>query len=318
MNKSTIGVILTLLFVLLESTQFVYFGGLFQKMNSFLFGFLVFGITILVFVGWTLLFNRDQFYCALKLPRQLLAVNIGAVVTFTAYLTSVQLVEPAITYTISAGSMPITAYVLYRLGIREGEQMRNRLEAIGNSLIFLSIIFLAIITVAGFTGFVRGDWLVGLTGVVLAILDGIFFTLILVYSQRLSKVGVGPGAVLGLRLPLYVIVTGCLVMTGSEQSDALPVSDVMIYVAIGFMLTIPPLYLLQRAVSMISTLTLSALTALGPFVIFGLQLVEGRIEYRDMTLIGLSVYFAGALFASIGAVRGTTETTKHDPVEDLG
>jgi len=246
-----------------------------------------------------------------------LAVNIGAVVTFSAYLTSVQLVEPAITYTISAGSMPITALVLYRLGIREGEPMRNRLEAIGNSLIFLSIIFLAIVTVAGLTGFVRGGWLVGLTGVLLAILDGIFFTLILVYSQRLSNAGVGPAAVLGLRLPLYVVVTGCLVFTGTEQSNELSISDVMIYVLIGFMLTIPPLYLLQRAVSMISTLTLSALTALGPFVIFGLQLVEGRIEYRDMTLVGLSVYLAGALIAAIGAVRGTTESTKHNPVIDL-
>ncbi len=85
MNKSTIGVILTLLFVLLESTQFVYFGGLFQKMSSFLFGFLVFGLIVILFVGWTVLFNRRQLEITLQQPRLLLAVNAGAVVTFTAY-----------------------------------------------------------------------------------------------------------------------------------------------------------------------------------------------------------------------------------------
>ena len=131
MKKSTQGLILTLVFVVLESTQFVYFGGLFQKMNSFLFGFLVFALTIIFCLGWTVVVNPDQLQKALSLPKQLLAINLGAVVTFTAYLISVQLLEPAITYTISAGTMPITAYVLYRLGLREGEPMRNQVEATG-------------------------------------------------------------------------------------------------------------------------------------------------------------------------------------------
>lgn len=316
MNKSTLGIILTLLFVLLESTQFVYFGGLFQKMSSFQFGFLVFGITVLIFVGWTFLFNRNQFDSALAQPRQLLAVNIGAVVTFTAYLTSVQLLEPAIAYTISAGTMPVTAYVLHRLGIREGEAMRNRSEAIGNITIFISILFLAVVTVSGLTGFVRGDWLTGLTGVLLAVIDGVFFTLILVYSQRLSQSGVGPAAVLGMRLPLYVLVTGGIAYMETGQNYNLEASEVMTYVVIGFILTIPPLYLLQKAVSMISTLTLSALTALGPFVIFGLQIIEGRIAYKEATIIGLSIYFIGALLSAIGAVRGSAEAEKLKSTED--
>ncbi len=43
MNRTLSGVVLTLVFVVLESTQFVYFGGLFQRMSSFHFGALVFG-----------------------------------------------------------------------------------------------------------------------------------------------------------------------------------------------------------------------------------------------------------------------------------
>ncbi len=306
MNKATIGALFALIFVVLESAQFVFFGGLFQKMDSFLFGFLIFGMTVFFFVGWTIVFHPDQFRTALSLPKQLLAVNLGAVITFTAYLLSVQLLEPAITYTISSGVMPITAYVLYRLGLREGEPMRNRFEAVGNLLIFLSIIFLTVITVTGFSGFVRGDQHIAIIGILLAIIDGVFFTLILVYSQRLNKAGVGPSAVLGLRLPLYVIVTGMIAFSGSRASPILGGSEIALYVLTGFCLTIPPLYFLQKAIPMLSTLTLSAITALGPFVIFCLQLVEGRVDYSLMTLTGLTIYITGAILSATGAVKAST------------
>lgn len=309
MTKAAAGLVFALTFVLLEATQFVYFGGLFQKMDSFLFGFLVFGLTVIVFVGWTMLSNPDQVRKAVAMPKQLLAVNLGAVITFTAYLISVQLLEPAITYTISAGTMPITAYVLYRMGLREGRDMRNRSELIGNFVIFGSIVFLAAITVAGYSGFVRGDRSVAVYGVLLAVVDGVFFTLILVYSQRLNRAGVGPGAVLGLRLPLYVLVTGMIAYSGFgyDQSEHLGVTRIAVYVAIGFLLIIPPLFFLQKAVSMLPALTISALTALGPSVIFFLQLIEGRVDYSSVTMVGLAVYMAGAVLSAAGAVRATND-----------
>ena len=310
MNKTTLGLIFTFIFVILESTQFVYFGGLFQKINSFLFGFLVFGLIIITCLGWTLVVNPAQLKKAISLPRQLLTINLGAVITFTAFLISVQLLEPAITYTISAGTMPVTAYILYRLGFTEGEPMRNTAEACGNILIFCSIIFLAVITVMGLSGFVRGDHSNALIGIILAVIDGIFFTLILVYSQRLNKAGVGAGAVLGLRLPLYVLVTGVIAYSGYgfNPSEILGVGQIAIYVIIGFCLTIPPLYFLQKAITLLPTLTISALTALGPFVIFGLQLIEGRIDYSAITMQGLGIYVVGAFLSALGAVKATTQS----------
>lgn len=310
MNKSTLGLLFALAFVLLESTQFVYFGGLFQKMNSFQFGFLVFFSIVGLFVGWAAIFSPGQLRNALGMRRELIAVNVGAVVTFSAYLLSVQLIEPAIAYTVSAGTMPISAYLLYRFGIREGENMRNRSEAIGNALIFVSILFLALITMSGWSGFVRGDRSIAVLGILLAVVDGVFFTLILIYSQRLNRNGVGPSAVLGIRLPLYVMVTGGLYFSGmGYQPDTdLTSSQVAFYVAVGFLLLVPPLYFFQKAVSLLSTLTVSALTALGPFVIFMLQLAEGRVDYSVMTLIGLAIYILGAILSAFGAVKATTSS----------
>jgi len=55
-------------------------------------------------------------------------------------------------------------------------------------------------------------------------------------------------------------------------------------------------------------MTIGALTALGPFVIFGLQMIEGRVAYSLATLIGLVVYFAGAMLAALGAVKATVQS----------
>jgi len=307
MNKAILGVILALVFVSLESMQFVYFGGLFQRMSSFHFGFLVFGLMAVGFIGWTAIENPGQLRSAISNPAPLIGVNLCAALTLAAYLTSVQLVEPAITYTISAGVMPITAYILHKCGVREGEAMRNKLEAAGNFVLFCGIVLLTVIAVSGKSGFVRGDWTVAATGVALAIADGVFFTWVLVYSHRLNNVGVGPGAVLGLRLPLYVAVAGGCFAVEVDQKATLEASEIGLYVFIGLILTIPPLYALQKAVAFISTLTISALTALGPFFIFGLQMIEGRVEYSQATLMGLSVCFAGALFSAFGAVKAASQ-----------
>jgi len=305
MKPAALGLVFTLLFVILEAGQFVYFGSIFQKIDSFVLGFFVFGLTAILFIGWTTIFRSTQLKKALVLPKQLFLINLGAIITFTAYLLSVQLIEPAIVYTISAGTMPITAFVLHKLGAREGGGMRNLAETTGGILIFCSIVFLAIITLSGYSGFVRGDTTTAWIGILLAIIDGVFFTLILVYSQRLNQAGVGAEAVLGLRLPLYVLVTGLIVVTGNQTSQTLSSIEISVYVAIGFLLTIPPLYFLQKAASLLPTLTISALTALGPLVIFALQNIEARVAYSAMTITGLTIYVAGALLLAIGAVKAT-------------
>ena len=306
MNKAVLGVLLALVFVTLESAQFVFFGGLFQRMSAFQFGFLVFGLITVFFVALTAWRDPQQLRNARAQPGTLFAVNAMAALAFTAYLMSVQLVEPAITYTISSGVMPITAWVLHRLGVSKGDELNHWMEKFGMLLVLVGIVFLSAITIGGYSGFVRGDETVALAGVLLAIADGIFFTLVLVFSRRLNDGGVGAAAVLGLRLPLYVGIAGLCMIYQVDYKEPLSASETAFYVLVGLLLTVPPLYTLQKAVSLVSTLTVSALTALGPFIIFLLQWFEGRVEYSSATLIGLTIYFAGALFCAFGAVRTAT------------
>ncbi len=308
MNSAIVGIILTLVFVTLEATQFVYFGGLFQRMSSFHFGALVFGAMIVLFVGGTAIRDPQVLRTAWNNPRPVIAVNLCVVFALCAYLLSVQLVEPAVTYAISSAAMPVTTYVLFRLGVREGEGMRNTAEALGTFGLFLSILYLGYITVSGQSGFVRGGGALAASGgAALAIVDGVLFTWVLVISQRLNNVGIGPGAVLGLRLPLYVLAAGMLTVAGVDARAPVPLSEIAAFVLLGLVLTVPPLYALQKAISMVSTLTISSLTALGPFVIFALQIIEGRVEYSQATLLGLALYSVASLMSAIGAVRAATQ-----------
>lgn len=305
MKPALFGLLWALAFVVLESTQFVFFGGMFQRISSFLFGFLVFGIIAVGFIGWAAVKVPGQLKTALAKPAPLIAANVAVVFAVGAYLLSVQLIEPAVTYTISGGVMPLTAYVAYRCGVREGEPMRNGMEAMGNSMLLIGVVYLGVVTIFGWSGFVRGDAGIAALGVLLAVIDGVMFTWVLIYCQRLDRAGVGPGAVFGLRFPLYVMFAGGFAALGFDAKEALPAEDVAVMVAIGLALTVPPLYALQRAIASVSTLTIGTLTALGPFVIFALQMMEGRVDYSPATLVGLMVYFVGALFAAFGAVNAT-------------
>ena len=305
MNKAAAGVAWGLAFVIIESIQFVFFGGLFQRMSSFEFGFLVFGIASITFIGWTALNSPGELQAAFARPGTLITINVLACIAVAAYLLSVQMIEPAVSYTIGSGTMPLTAYLAYRFGMAEGGAMRNRTEALGNIILFASIAYLAFATISGWTGFVRGGPAAAAAGVLCAVADGIMFTLLLIHCQRLNRAGVGPGAVFGLRFPLYVLAVGGLALAGVDQRAPLPASEIVFIIAAGLALTVPPLDALQRAVASVATMTISVLAALGPFVIFVLQIFEGRVDYSTATLFGLTVYFAGALLAAAGALQAT-------------
>ncbi len=305
MSGPLLGILLTLLFVGLEAVQFVYFGGLFQNVNPFFFGALVFGVTVVLLWTWAAVFRRNELSAARHNLPLIIRVNIAAAAASGAYLASVALVEPAVVYTISAGTMPLVMWVFHHRGVPEAEAPRNRIETLGCLLLLFSIAYLCVITITGFSGFVRGGVGAGVLGILLALTDGTAFALVLIYSKRLDIAGISAGVILGLRMILYVIIAAAVsavVVTPAEMMDS---SALVIMVAIGLIVTIPPLYAFQKAVTLISALTLSVLTTLGPFAIFGLQMLEGRVEYSSATLVGLCVYSAGALLAALGAMSGT-------------
>lgn len=303
MTPGSAGVVWALAFVLIESIQFVFFGNVFQRMSSFQFGFIVFAVTTIAFVGWSAIRRPAELNRACAQPRLLLAINVTATLSWVLFLLAVQIIEPAVAYTLGAAAMPLAALAFVRLGLSPGTGLRNPVELSGFALILLGVAYLGVVTIGGWSGFVRGGPAAAAVGVAMALTEGVLFTWLLVLCQRLDRKGVGASVVFGLRFPLYVFTSGALCALGFDAKAPLGWGETAVIAALGLLLIVPPLYALQRAVALVSTLTISVLTALGPFVIFLLQAVEGRVEQSPATLIGLAIFFTGSLAAAFGAVR---------------
>ena len=171
---------------------------------------------------------------------------------------------------------------------------------------------LAAITVFGFSGFVRGGWLAALAGVGLSAFSGGCTAFVILYSVRLNGRGVGPLAQFGLRFVLYTLLALMAFLIGMDDKGVrTPASDLAWIVVIGLVVIAFPLYLVQKAVPLIHASVIAAITALGPAMVFLMQLFDGRVHYSMATLAGLAIYIVGALMAVYGATRSSDVASPH-------
>lgn len=293
-----------LVFVSLEAFQAVYLGAVFQKVDSFLVGAWVFGISVVGCTVMTAIFRPDELAVSLRAWRIVLALNLFAAVTWCTYFLAVQLIEPAIVFTIFSGMVPMGTVLAKLIGLPEASSFRRKSVDLGNILIFLAILFLAAITVLGFSGFVRGGWLMAVAGVVLSALSGTCTAFVILFSVRLNGHGVGPLAQFGFRFLLYTCLALIAFAAGlDDKGDHTVAADLALVVLIGLAVIAFPLYLVQRAIPLLQASVIAAMTALGPVMVFLMQLMESRVDYSGATLVGVSIYMAGALLAVFGATR---------------
>ena len=117
--------------------------------------------------------------------------------------------------------------------------------------------------------------------------------------------GLGPTAQFAARFVLYVVIAGVLALMGVDAKGPVSMPELSLVFLVGLAVIAIPIYASQRAVSLISAKTLAVATATGPLIVFGLQMIEGRIGFAPATLFGLVVYCSSALMiAGIGAWSG--------------
>ena len=108
-------------FVFLDAVQAVFLGGTLQRMDGFLMGLLVFGPSALVVGLWSGRRDPAQIAIALANSRALIVLNLATAGGWVFYFASVQLVEPAVAFTLFTGIIPLTALVAGRFGVVEAE-----------------------------------------------------------------------------------------------------------------------------------------------------------------------------------------------------
>ncbi|MEL7113183.1 MAG: DMT family transporter [Pseudomonadota bacterium] len=303
MNNAALGLIWAFTFVILEAAQAVFFGGVFQDYDSYLIGAAVFGFTALGALTWTGFRAADELRTAWANGAALLGLNLSTAFVWIAYFFALQMIEPAVVFTIFSGLIPIAVLVAWVLGVPEASPLRNRTEGAGLLIIVIGIGYLVAITMLGQSGYVRGGRNVALAGLLLTGVSGASLAAMMIYSQRLNRLGVSPVVQYGLRFPLYVAVALAGAFLGLDAKGLIDPGGLVIVVLVGFVIMAFPVFAMQKAISLMSTLSLAAITALGPLFVFLFQIIEGRVNYAPATMIGLLIYFTGAILAAYGGAK---------------
>lgn len=301
MSPARLGILYCLGFVTLEAAQAVYLGAVFQQVDSFLVGAWVFGISVIGCTLATALLRPAELRASLRAWRLVLALNLAAAVTWTTYFLAIQLIEPAVVFTIFSGMVPLGMRLGARLGMKEARFQSTARMRLGNLILTAALLGLATITVLGLSGFARGGPVTALAGLGLTTVSGGCTAFVILCSVRLNRAGVGPLAQFGLRFVLYTLLACAAVRLGIDAKPATPPpAHLAQVVLIGLGVIALPLYLVQKAVPLLPATTIAALTALGPAMVFALQLLDGRVAYAPATLAGLVLYMIGALLAASG------------------
>lgn len=109
----------------IEALQYVCFDDIFQGRNLFLFGAVVFGISAALVIGAAAIRAPGQMRAAGRNLPVLFVVNVLVCLSWIAILISVQVIKPAIAYTLGAGAMPLAAWAAHRAGHRGGASPRG-------------------------------------------------------------------------------------------------------------------------------------------------------------------------------------------------
>ncbi len=299
-----VGLSWSAVYILLESAQSVFFGSVLQRMDSFQLGFWVFGITSVFLLLGVWLFDPEQVKLCGQNLRGLFVCNCSTAAGWILYLFSIQLIEPAVAFTVSSAAMPISAIGLAFLGIGEPVSLHMKQKRVGLGLIFVGIVFLVGATLMGLSGFVRGSLASGLLGSASALLSGCAFAWMLIHCRNLNARGLDPVPIFASRFPLYVLLSAFGWLLKLDYKAPVETGDAAVAILVGLMTMAFPLYAMQKAISGISVLLLSTITALGPLIVFVLQMIEGRVSFSGFVLVGLLIYSSGVLLTIPSLLSG--------------
>jgi hypothetical protein len=162
-----------------------------------------------------------------------------------------------------------------------------------------ALCFICWAVLAGHAGVRADSDLVTAAGLLLPLVSGASITISLLWCKRLNERGIGPDAVTASRY-LLIIAIAVVAAAWREPSSKLgSPADLAGLATAATVLIVLPLYSLQLGIARTAPLTTHVIRALGPVLIFALELVDGRIGYAGAILAGIVLYSLFAVAANL-------------------
>jgi drug/metabolite transporter (DMT)-like permease len=310
-NREARGFLASLVFTALAAVRDVYFAGMFQQVSPLLVGVAAFSLCAIVFLPIALAASPAGVVRLLRRPRELVCVNVTTALAWISFFYALRTIEPLLVQVLFSGIGPLT--IVWWDG---GD--RSRGERVGHLGLLVTIVLAGGVALAGLSGGARQPFLPALLGVALAIFAGFSISVSTVLSRQLNDAGVDPTALVALRFVGATLLAAALMLPAGESLRALGAREAIVgVIGASLLLVVAPIYVNQVGIALASPLTVRVALAVGPVLIFVLQLVEGRLSSSPYSLTCAVLYgvvaVTGAVLRRRAIARGLQPIT-HPPL----
>lgn len=309
-NPEAAGFLLSLAFVALASVRDVYFGGLVQRVSPLVVAVTAFSLCTLAFLAIALVRDRTGLAALIRHRRRLGWVNATTALAWLSFFFALRAAEPALVQILFFGIGPLSvAWIDGRVTGTAPVALTSAERRLHQGLL-ASLIFTAVVVLGGFSGLGAQPTGRAALGVALALGGGIAIAISTLLCRTLNDAGVGPATLLSLRFPGAVVLAAVLMPLAGEGALAALTPGLLAGVALASLLLIVlPNYVNQIGVSLASPVTVRAVLAVGPVLVFALQGLEGRLSPSRATLTACLLYAVVAVAAAIARRRAIAVVT---------
>ena len=217
-----------------------------------------------------------------------------------SFFYALRTIEPLLVQILFAGVGPLTVmWVDRHVGVTPPTPLSQAERPIYLGLL-VSLSLAAAVALGGLSGVGAQPLATSALGIALATGAGVSISMSTVLCRRLNDAGVAPTALVSVRFVGAVVLAVALAVSSSDELSTLwPRSGHAVVLGAMLLLIVFPIYVSQVGISLASPLTVRAVLALGPVLIFGLQLVEGRLSPSPYSLLTGVVYGIFAVSAAV-------------------
>ncbi len=301
-RREAAGFLVSAAFVCLAAMRDVYLGGLFQRVNPLVVAMVAFSLCTLVLLPLALVRSRESLAALVSRSGALFWVNVTSAMAWLAFFAGLRLVEPSLVQILYSGIGPLSVVWIDRYLPGAMPVPLTRVERPIYVGLLASLVFAAAVALSGLSGAGVQPVSVAALGVIFAASGGVSISVSTMLCRTLNDAGVTPSALLSLRYPATALSAAALASLSPVGLRG-ELSWVDTFMAMAALLIIVPSYVNQLAISLASPLTVRVVLAIGPVLIFLLQLIEGRLSVSPYSLTAAILYAVAAAAAGLARQR---------------
>jgi drug/metabolite transporter (DMT)-like permease len=317
-NAEIAGFLLSLAFAVSTAVRDVYLGGLFQRVNPLLVALMAFGLCSLAFLPNALVRDRGGLCALVRRPAQLFWINATTGFAWMSFFFALKTIEPALVQVLFYGIGPLSVRWLDGLVPGSARATLSRAERWLHLGLLASLVTAAAVVLSGLSGLGIQPVPAAALGIALALAGGISISISTLLCRALNDTGQRPATLLALRFPGAIVLAAAFALASPTPVISGVTPSVLAGVAVAsFVLIVLPNYVNQIGVALASPVTIRAVLAVGPVLVFALQLADGRLSSSAWTLAASVLYAVFAVAAALARRRAIVTTPPARPLAAL-